>query len=74
MEADAWLNLGLLHLVGIREGEGAEHIDTLALDVDMSIGNGTVTVNFGSDIAYCQLLVSCLRNVGIYVSDGQFTA
>ena len=44
MELDAWLDLGLLHLIGVGEGEGAKQVDTFATDIDIAFGNSTITL------------------------------
>ena len=74
METDAGLDLGLLHLVGIGEREGARQVNALALDGDFTLGNGSVTLDFAKHIAYLYLLVAAFFHLGLNVADGQFAA
>ena len=54
MQLEFRLNLHLLHLVGVRERERAKHVETLATNVYLAFGYGTVTLDGSHSIANVQ--------------------
>ena len=73
MELDAGLNLGLLHLVGVGEREGAEQVDTLAANVDFTFGNGAVALQGKDGVTDMQQLVFRLIDFGMHLAHRQFS-
>ena len=75
VELDARLHLQLaLDGIGAGEAERAEHVDALALDIDLADGLGTVALNGGVQVAHPHLLPAYLVDIGSDDANGQLAA
>ena len=74
MEADARLDLRLVHLVGIGKREATEYIDTAALHHQLAVSHCTVALYVGHDVAYLYLLELSLIDFSIHLSYRQLAA
>ena len=68
MELDAWLDLGLLHLIGVGEGEGAKQVDTFATDIDIAFGNSAIALQGENGVTDMQQLVFRLIDFGMHLT------
>ena len=70
VEPDARINLGLLHLVCVGEGEGAADVCKLTWCEQVALGDSAIADDVDIDIGHLDELVLCLVHMGLDLANG----
>ena len=74
IEPETRFDLGLLHLVGIGEGEGAADVGKLTGCEQFALGYSTVADNAGIEVGDLNELVLGFVHMGLDLADGQLAS